>query len=430
MRIHPVVGLLAPAAAALFVAVSLQTIAVRQVAAPSAATTETFGGVLGIRELRDGRVLIDDAGRKRLLLFDARLSSFTVVSDTMPGAKNPYGDSPAPIIEYGDSTLFLPWSIRQFWVIDPKGDIVRIAALPKASDMGVMAGSRMLVDSRGQLIYRARAVPPRVRAPASGTWATQAPDSSPIVRASFDTRTIDTIAYVRTPIQPRTERTINPTGGLPSEHVLLAPVSMVDDWTVTSDGTLAIVRGGDYHVDWISPDGVKTSTPRMPFDWRKFTEEEKRRLADSAVKYWRDRVAEARAKDSARPPRPERPGVLDMGYSVMQINKVEGATMSVSGRATVDALPLSDMTDYYPPVRGGTVKADLDGNVWLLPNTSARSAKGGIVYDVVNRKGELFERVEMPRERSIAGFGPNGTIYMMWRDSTQAWRVERTRVRR
>ena len=88
------------------------------------------------------------------------------------------------------------------------------------------------------------------------------------------------------------------------------------------------------------------------------------------------------------------------------------------------------MPDYYPPIRGGTVKSDLDGNVWLLPNTSARSTNGGIVYDVVNRKGELFERVEMPRERSIAGFGPQGTIYLMWRDSTQAWRVERTRVKR
>ncbi len=384
-----------------------------------------------MRELRDGRVLIDDAGRKRLLLFDAGLSSFTVVSDTMPGAVNPYGDGAAPIIDYvGDSTLFLPWSIKAFFVIDPKGAIVRTAALPKASDLLAITSSRAVIDPLGRLIYRRTPlVPPRVRPPTSGTWATQLADSSPIVRADFDTRRIDTIAYVRTPIQPRAEYTIRNAGDRPTQRVLLAPVSMVDDWTVTSDGTLALVRGQDYHIDWMSPAGVMTSTPKMPFDWRRFTDDEKQRLADSAVKSWRDRIAAARVRDSLQPPRQVSPGSIRVSM-IGSFNQAEGSNIAITTTSTVDALPLSAMPDYYPPIRGGTVKADLDGNVWLLPNTSARSTNGGIVYDVVNRKGELFERVEMPRERSIAGFGPNGTIYMMWRDSTQAWRVERTRVSR
>lgn len=37
-------------------------------------------------------------------------------------------------------------------------------------------------------------------------------------------------------------------------------------------------------------------------------------------------------------------------------------------------------------------------------------------YDVVNRKGELIERVQLPAGRTIAGFGPNGAIYLSSRE--------------
>ena len=75
---------------------------------------------------------------------------------------------------------------------------------------------------------------------------------------------------------------------------------------------------------------------------------------------------------------------------------------------TVDA---RDLPDFYPPIRAGTVKADQDGNVWILPTTSTL-ATGGLVYDVVNRAGEVFERVQLPEGRDIAGFGRGGVVYL------------------
>ena len=411
-----------------------QTIPVRTPAPASAATTEKLGTILGVRQLPDGRVLVDDAGSRRLLLFAADLRTFTVVSDTSAAAKNKYGNSPAPIIAFtGDSTLFTPYSSAGgFLVVDPRGEVVRVAASPKSSDMNFIWGSRTLADPRGRLLYRGRI--PTVRGAARSAGAvtvTQAPDSAPLVRADFDTRRVDTIAYLRIPKQQRTERTISAPGSdvPPSTKVFIAPLSTVDDWTMTADGTIAVVRGQDYHIDWITPDGVVNPTPKMPFDWRRVTDEEKQRLSDSTVKAWREALDRAKASAAARPPRPLPAGATGIAMTMVGIlNPAEGSSTSVPADAVIETFPLDEWPSYFTPVRGGTTMADLDGNVWILPATSARSKSGGIVYDVVNRKDGLFERVELPPDRSISGFGPGGTLYLMWRDSSSVWHLEKTRI--
>ncbi len=95
---------------------------------------------------------------------------------------------------------------------------------------------------------------------------------------------------------------------------------------------------------------------------------------------------------------------------------------------TLEFVPLKEMPDYQPPIRSGAAKADLDGNLWILPTTSAQSKAGELVYDVVNSKGELFQRVRLPVGRSIAGFGHKGVVYLMYRDGTTGWFLERTRI--
>src|SRR6185295_10205649 len=48
-----------------------------------------------------------------------------------------------------------------------------------------------------------------------------------------------------------------------------------DDWAVLSDGSIAFVRGHDYHIDWIRPDGAMASSAKLPFDWQRLAEESK-----------------------------------------------------------------------------------------------------------------------------------------------------------
>jgi len=91
-------------------------------------------------------------------------------------------------------------------------------------------------------------------------------------------------------------------------------------------------------------------------------------------------------------------------------------------------VPLDSMPNYYPPIRSGAASADRDNNLWILPTTTTQSKNGELVYDVVNRKGELFERVRLPAGRSLAGFGVGGVVYLMWSDGDKGYYIERTHV--
>ena len=102
--------------------------------------------------------------------------------------------------------------------------------------------------------------------------------------------------------------------------------------------------------------------------------------------------------------------------------------MSFSGSPKVEFVPIKEISDYYPAIRPNAARADLDGNLWILTTTSAQSNAGELIYDVVNNKGELYQRVRMPQGRSIAGFGHNGIVFLMHRDADLGWFLERTKI--
>ena len=76
-------------------------------------------------------------------------------------------------------------------------------------------------------------------------------------------------------------------------------------------------------------------------------------------------------------------------------------------------------------MRLGAVLVDVDGNLWIRTTTMV---DGQPVYDIVNRRGELFDRVRLPSFRTIAGFGP-GVVYMAVKDSAGMVHLERARVK-
>jgi hypothetical protein len=91
----------------------------------------------------------------------------------------------------------------------------------------------------------------------------------------------------------------------------------------------------------------------------------------------------------------------------------------------------SELPDYRPPFLANASRADAQGNLWVR-TTAAPTAPGALVYDVVNAKGELVERVQVPAGRQIVGFGPEGSVYLVAREGTGPTAVttlERARVR-
>lgn len=95
---------------------------------------------------------------------------------------------------------------------------------------------------------------------------------------------------------------------------------------------------------------------------------------------------------------------------------------------TYEVVAPKDIADYYPAIRKGAVMADRDNHLWVLPTTSAQSRNGELVYDVINTKGELFQRVRVPAGRQVAGFGRGGVVYLLVGDKTNGFYLERARL--
>src|SRR5205085_2061253 len=113
------------------------------------------------------------------------------------------------------------------------------------------------------------------------------PDSSAIVRVDLTTRQMDTLAFLKV-MKIKMNMVPRENGGFTMTNEV-NPLPQVDEWAVLSDGTLAIVRGRDYHVDFISADGKLTSAPKVPFEWQRLSDEDKVALIDS-VKAQRERM--------------------------------------------------------------------------------------------------------------------------------------------
>jgi hypothetical protein len=213
---------------------------------------------------------------------------------------------------------------------------------------------------------------------------------------------------------------------------IVQPVPTEDSWSVLSDGTIAFVRGRDYHVDWILPDGTKRSTDKLPFDWKRLTDEDKQHLIDSA-RVVRDSLVAIRNRRVNGPATSGRAGDVGGGDPSQGRGRSGGgaadpATGQQGSIQKIAFVPLSEIPDYYPPIHPNAAMADADGNLWILPTTSAQSKQGELVYDVVNPKKGLFQRVRMPLGRSIAGFGKGGVVYLQSGDRTNGFYLERARV--
>jgi hypothetical protein len=144
----------------------------------------------------------------------------------------------------------------------------------------------------------------------------------------------------------------------------------------------------------------------MSFDWRRLTDADKLAKLDSV----------RRIVDSMQAA--GKPFSRTIRFTADHVDTIIPA---------IEYVRTDEIADYVPPIRAGSVKADADANLWILPSTSA-AAKGGLLYDVVNKKGELFERVQLPKDRVIGGFGRGGVVFLMWQDGTKGWLLERTSV--
>ena len=502
----------------------------KQLAPAEARAARGVGAVTSLRVLSDGSVYVNDGSRRQMLRFDGGLKEVRVIADTAPGAPVPYGQRAAGLIPYlGDSSIIVDPSTNAMLVLNAQGKVTRIMAAPRNNDINTLASTNLganAFDTMGQLVYRqgnnvggggvgamfgsgndrgggrggqpqggqpraATAPIPGQAMPAApaaqqtrgdgsfggggggpggrGNQGAQQPDSVPIVRANFDTRKADSVAWLKVP-KSETAMTRGEDGSM-RMTVKINPLPQGDDWALLSDGTVAVVRVLDYHVDYFSPDGKLVSSERLPFDWKRISDDDKNKMVDS---------------------------LKTMAKAITDRSAAQGGNSTF--RMNFEVTAPEKLPDYYPPVRAGSSMADRDGNLWILPSTSnlqaqiasqmmgggggrggfgggppgggapggagrargatadtaarrvgapgdstGRAGGGGAgmaalagmipgmanlppqVYDVVSRQGELVHRVQVPSGRQLVGFGPNGTVYLAAREGRELF-IEKTRL--
>jgi hypothetical protein len=376
-------------------------IKVREAPAPVAVSTDTLGMRVSVRALSDGRVLVNDIQRFRVLMYDRSLKSFKPALDSS-GTSGTLGGSGITIPSAhliampADSTMYLDVATRSLLTIDPTGKVAHVSALPRPQDImtlavGYIYGTPTL-DAKGRLVYQG--TPPnqnramielnqKIMREKTAT-APAAIDSAPIVRADFETRKVDTITTVKIVQQYASIVATRDDRGNFTQRLIVNPTQTADEWGLLPDGTIAILRGHDYHMEWVNPDGTRKISPKMPFDWKRLTDEGKQHVIDSIKPLLDQQTASMKPQTI---PTPEGPRQV---------------------KTEIGLVPAKDLPDYEPAIQPGAMKVDLEGNVWIVPRTAVPTANGGLRYDVVNRNGEIVERVIVPKGRAIAAFEPGG----------------------
>jgi hypothetical protein len=411
-------------------------------------SSEAFGVVLGVHENDEGKVLVNDAGRRQVKLLDSTLATSTTVLDSMPGTSASYGRRASPLIPFvGDSSLLADWNSRTMMVLDSRGRVSRSLALPRPTDMIALTNSPAFTDSKGRLVFRSLRLPGNE----SVTHMVYG-DSMAILRADLEFRRIDTVARIARPLMKLTAE--KRSDGKQTTVYAPDPLQTSDDWAVLANGSVAIVRGHDYHLDLVSPEGSTNAAPKLPLAWKRLTDDDKQRLADSVRAAQNDLLAIGYPRAefwlttgmSCEPP----PGLnanggrsgrgggagappADDGGNCTAVSL--NSSLGTGGPATrAPIAPLADLFragpvfDYEPPMQAGATMPDRDGNLWILPRTSSLTKSGELVYDVVNSNGALARRVRLPVGRALAGFGKNGVVYLVAGDRTNGYYLERGRL--
>ena len=259
--------------------------------------------------------------------------------------------------EYKSPQLLLPLAGDSTLVVDP-GNVRLLQITPNAKPARTISDAFPLADGRpGTRLPRGidakgRGYQPGRAAnlrPESGI--TQA-DSSAVVRFTRGSPAEDTLGYIH--LTPRKIDIAQSNGTIRAVSIVIPPFPSQDGWVVFPDGAVALVRTHDYRVDWVLPDGKRVAGRVIPYTPVKVTDADKK-------------------KRPANGPEPEWPAVK-------------------------------------PPFAYNGVLAGTDGNVWIPRYAPAEDTRSH--YDVVDRRGAVVARVDVPNGGKIVGFGAK-SIYVV-----------------
>ncbi|HUQ81678.1 MAG TPA: hypothetical protein VM076_11090 [Gemmatimonadaceae bacterium] len=382
------------AAALLFALPAAAQAPLKTLTKPDAEYAEPFTQINGVRELRDGRVVVSDVREKTVQLVDFKAGTATKIGREGSGPGE-YAMPLALLAIPGDTSLLYDPLNRRFLLIGPDGKAGKFAQYEDDGAGPIRISRVRYTDTRGRL-YSAGA---GFSFGANG--APTSSDSAPILRLDRATKKADTVAYIK--IAPVS---VSTSGGGQNVAVRAGggnPFVSTDDWAVTPDGRVAIIRTKDYHVDWYAPNGQKISGPAIAY--------EKVRVTDDDKKAFRERRANGAGVSIA------------FGQRVGPGGVTQGA--NVPPPTNIQLPEPTDWPDVKPAFTGNAAFAAPNGQVWVL---RTRAAKDKIpTFDVFDQTGRVVSRVALPAETRLIGFG-NGTVYVARSDEDDLQYLQRYRL--
>lgn len=370
----------------------------RTLGAAIATSSVLHGAVRQVRVLTGGKLLANDVVSRRVVMYDSLLNVLRVVADSASGTPDSYGPVPAGLIaSTGDTTLLVIPASLSALVLDGTGHVVRVRAVPFADEVGrLIAGPNgtPAFDRDGRLVVRGFGGG-RGRTAERGVIAElTTPDSFPLVRVSWESRQLDTIATVKAEVA--STQVVRHTDGAVATIERIRPLQATDTWAVLSSGRVAVIRGHDYRFERYDSPGKAAVSQPIPFRWFAVPDSMKSALIDSI------RMATDLA-DSVRKTAIERgmqPGTVPMqfyGARVLPTEKV--------------LVPADSLPDFAPPFYPGAALADDRDRVWI--RTSLAIA-GEAIYDVVTAEGQLVDRIKVAAAAVILAVA-DGRAYLAQR---------------
>ena len=340
--------------------------------APNATFPEDFGTIQTVREMPDGRILVADPLGKALYMVDMDAGTRTAVGSEGQGSEEylqPDAVWPLP----GDSTLLVDLGNGRLVALGPGlgfGPTSPISLGDPRSNLTLALPQG--VDGRGNVYARAMGGP-----------GAMMEDSAAILRINRATSVIDEVASFKLQERKRIE---SGSAGNQNVSITQVPLSPEDAWGVGPDGSIAIARAGDYHVDWIGIDGTVARGPAIPFDAVRIGTAEKE-------EYVADR---GRAGGGI--------GIsVDISDGAVQMNFSRGG---MGGPQEIDQY---EWPDRKPPFYSGRLSIDGQSRVWVRRHVDAGDPS---TYDVFDRQGQHVRTVSLEHGKRIVGFG-EASIYVV-----------------
>jgi hypothetical protein len=366
---------------------------------------EPFSQIVGIRELKDGRVIVSDGRDKLVQIVDFKSGAAQVGREgTGPGE---YAQ-PGPIVALpGDTSAMWDGRNRRYLIFTPDakpGKDFRLEPPEGLGNRGYGAFAATVprgMDARGNIYFQGSPFIPL------GDDGMAPADTVPIIMFNRASQRPETVAYVHSQKGAASVKPGPGGRGLNISNGLGNPLVPLDEWTALPDGRVAVARGENYRLDIYTARKMTTAGAQAPNE---------RIPVNDAIKA--EILAERRRQFSSGEGAP-RAGPNG------QVNQIPE---DVRAKLMAEMMNVEPWPEFMPPFVRGAMSARAIGGatqVWVL--RTKRAAAQPTIYDVFDSSTKLIGRVQLPAQVRVLGFG-NGTMYAIRQDSDDLQYLQRYKL--